>query len=135
MKPIVRHPRAEEQWRDAFRSFSLRVGFHLSLTKPMLEFLCAVADGVQWDRSLYFSERPVPDNWIASERALEKRGLIARKAQGELDSRKYEDRPPGEWCCCVLTPAGKAVVELVKLAGLFVEADAAINRRSRRKQA
>lgn len=132
----LKTPLAEQQWKDNFRKASMKVGFVLCLSKTMLEFLCAVADDVQWDRSLYHQNVPFLDNWISSERALEKRGLIERKTQEWFEAQKHkatsEQSPFCEMSCCVLTPAGKAVVELVKMAGMFVEADAAINKKARR---
>lgn len=116
------------EWRDKFRASSMKVGFTLNLTRPMLEFLCATADGVLWDRSLYRDAAlAAPDNFLASFNALAKRGLVERNLAAH-DS----DAPFGHTTIYVLTPAGKAVVELVKLAGMFVEADAAIEKKARR---
>lgn len=128
---VVKHP-AIEPWKDAFRAFSLKVGFNLHLTKSMLEMLCAIADNVVWDRGLYWKSSPAPENWIATEMALEKRGLIVRRPRSENGPYFDEKRPRGEWSLSVLTPAGKAVVEVLKVAGLFIEQDAAINKRTRR---
>ncbi len=131
-KNIIKTPLAEDQWKDAFRASSMKIGFNLNLTKTMLEYLCAVADDVQWDRSLFHQNVPYLDNWVASERALKKRGLIERKPKGWFDERKHDEHTPFcEMSMCVLTPAGSLVVELVKLAGIFVEADAAINKKAR----
>ena len=119
-------------WQDTFRAYSMRIGFQLSLSKAMLEMLCAVADDVQWDRRLYHQGSHCPENWIASTCSLVKRGLICRKDQEWLDNHKHDPHPQGEWCCYQLTPAGQCVVDLVKLAGIYVEADAAINKKARR---
>lgn len=97
----------------------------------MLEFLCATADDVQWDRALYHN-LCIPENRIASERSLEKRGLIERKPPSYFEQHKHDDRPRQNHANCILTPAGKLVVDLVKMAGVFVEADAAIEKRTRR---
>jgi len=129
---VIKTPQAQEKWRDDFRNFSMKVNFVLSLSKSMLEMLCATADGVQWDRALYRHGSHCPENWIASCRSLEKRGLIQRKSAEEIDQRKYEDHARGEWCCWTLTPAGEQVVGLLKTCGMFVEADAAINKKTRR---
>lgn len=129
---VVKTPQAQEQWRDSFRNFSMRIGFNLCLSRAMLEMLCAVSDGVQWDRALYRFGNAIPENWIASTRSLEKRGLIQRKSPDEIEKHKYDDHIRGEWCCWVLTPAGKLVVDLLKSAGMFIEADAAIQKKSRR---
>ena len=135
MKPraTIPHPSAPT-WAENFRAATVRVGFVLSLSRAQLEFLCATADGVMWDRHVYRAVS-VPDNWLASERALVKRGLIARIPEAEFDAKKYDDHGPGEFTCTRLTPAGEAVVSLLKLAGLFVEADAAINRKARGRAA
>ena len=135
-------PAAEllEQWKINLRNFSMKVGFTVSLSRAMLEYLCAVADDVQWDRSLYHHAQQ--DNWIASQRSLEKRGLIVRKTEEEHakmglnDPRRHQENADPlklyEWNCWKLSPAGECVVQLVKLAGIFVEADAAINKKARR---
>lgn len=129
----IPHPQVAEQWKDRFRGFSMKIGFQLSLSKAMIQFLCATADGVQWDRDL-FADCHQPDNWLASEGSLTKRGLIERIPAEEYKPQHLRgcDGPRGEWSCCRLTPAGQAVVGLLKLAGIFVEADAAINKKSRR---
>lgn len=130
----IRHPAAPPEWQESFRSSSMKVGFVLTLSKTMLEMLCAIADDVQWDRALYWGNLHWPDNWIAPQQSLVKRGLIVRKDQKTIDAYKHDNITFAE--CCErafwqLTPAGRSVVELVKLAGMFVEADAAINKKSR----
>lgn len=91
-----------------FRTYVMRTGLALVLTKPMLEELCALACGCQSDRALYFREvgAAAPHNFIATCAALHKRGLID-------DSRK-------------LTAIGEALVELLKRASVFKEPDAAL---------
>lgn len=137
-----------EEWKERLRNFSMRIGFNITLTKTMLEFICAVADEVQWDRALYRNGQAMAENWFASELALTKRGLIQRKPKEVLE-KEFEKRSADGMCTdakiasfefyehnvCELTPAGKCVVELLKMAGLFVESDAAINKKSRRKRA
>jgi hypothetical protein len=114
----------------------MKVGFHLSLSRSMLEFLCATADGVHWDRSLYHHDMITPENWIASSCALIKRGLIERLTREEIDAQdRSQDHVEGamyERTNYRLTPAGIQVIGLLLMAGLFVEADAAINKRARR---
>ncbi len=120
-------------WKEALRASSLRVGFNLQLTKAMLQMLCAVADGVTWDRSL-FPGLSCPDNWIGTQTSLVKRGLIQKKTREEIDSEysiRRDDAKAWEWSNYRLTPAGELVVQLIKLAGVFVEADAAINKKAR----
>lgn len=125
-----------ESWRDNLKSSSLKVGFQLCLTRTMCEFLSAVADGVRWDRSKWGSASAFPDNFLATSAALYKRGLIQRKPQAECDAREnrmQDDDKLYEWTSWNLTPAGEHVVGLLKMAGVFVEADAAIEKKSRKK--
>lgn len=123
----------QDEWQGSFRNYSLRAGFAVHLSTSMLDFICAVADDVRWDHNLYWLQRGCPGRDLAVEKCLEKRGLIRRKSlkyfkdketyQGhelECESSNYE-----------LTPAGEAVVELIKLAGIFVEADAATRKKAR----
>lgn len=117
-RPVV------DDWQDAFKSNSTRVRFAISLTRPMLEFLCAAADGVHWDRRA-FGGITFPDNWISTEYALKKRGLIIRKPP--QDATKYSVIP---WS---LTPAGVALVELLKVGGLFIESNEAVEKMAARK--
>jgi len=124
-------------WQDAFKSYSTKVGFSLQMTRPMLEFLCACSDDVYWDRSAYGSIY-FPDNWIATEHALVKRGLVVRKppqvvetqrkAAGSSAWRGNGLPPPWE-----LTPAGRGVIDLLKVAGLYLSADAATKKMATRK--
>jgi len=134
-KNILPHPAKAEEWREHFKKSSMRIGFNLNLSKTMLEYLCATADGVQWDRSIYPGNIHVPDNWIACQNALVKRGLIERKTDEEF-AKQYpdfhrRDTPRGEWCRYKLTQAGELVVGLVIMCGLFHEADAAIEKKAR----
>lgn len=120
-------------WKSAFQGHSMRSSFCLALTQPMLEFLCATADGVHWDRRIYCRQWGVakPDNWIASGRSLENRGLIERISRSDIDAQPLsmeEFQFHAHWR---LTPAGAAVVELLKVSGIFVEQDSAIEKRSR----
>lgn len=138
IKKVVQHPATKELWRESFRNFSMKIGFTLSLSKTMLEYLCAVADDAQWDRSLYWSNGHWPDNWLASQRSLEKRGLIQRKPEDAINEKmqqafrgEREGEKWYEWNHYELTPAGECIVTLLKIAGMFVEADAAINKKHR----
>jgi len=107
---------SKPDWQDAFKSCMTRVMFELKLTRAMLEFLCAISVDVHWDRRA-FGGLTYPDNWIATERALEKRGLIQRKPPREVSKLTG---PP--W---LLTPVGVSVVEMLKVGGLFIEAETA----------
>jgi len=118
-------------WRSNFKAHCLRTNFQLGLTRPQLEMLCAVADDVQWDRWT-FGGIHNPRNWIASEEALTKRGLIQRKKQQKVGhwNNAYEIKSS-----CELTDAGRLIVELLKVTGLFIESDNAIERKASAKAA
>ena len=120
-------------WQDDFRSATFRTSFMLTLSQSMLEFLCAVSDGVQWDRSQW-SHVHKPDNFLASGRSLQKRGLIVRKSDDEVRKMRHEKCEPFEYNFWKLTPAGEVLVELLKVTGMFVESDASIAKRSRRRK-
>jgi len=120
-----REPREHKpvgDWREAFRNTVMRTGMHLSLTQPMLEFICATADGVQWDR-MGASTLGRPDGFLVTAASLEKRGLVRRRV-----SSKTDDTICGA-AFHELTDAGKCVVELLKSTGVFTEADLAIEKR------
>jgi hypothetical protein len=116
------HKRAD--WQEAFRSQMTRVTFNLTLTRAMLEFLCAASENVQWDRRA-FGHLGYADNWIATERALTKRGLIQRKPP-----QKVESGMPPPW---ELTPVGVATVEMLKVGGLYIQAQEAADKIQKRK--
>jgi len=121
-------PISNDAWKQDFIGASMRSHFSLNLSQAMLEFLCAVADGVTWDRQLYFqSLGSQADTFLATSRALEKRGLIVRLPRGE----RLKEQSFCESSCWELTPAGEKVVDLLKLVGLFIEADAAISKKAR----
>jgi hypothetical protein len=134
-KKILPHPAKGEEWREHFKKSSMRVGFTINLSKTMLEYLCAVSDGVQWDRSLYPGNVHVPDNWLACQNALLKRGLIECKSDDQFRSQypaiNTDGFPRGEWTWFRLTQAGELVVGLVIMCGLFHEADAGIEKKAR----
>jgi hypothetical protein len=122
-------PSEVQNWRAAFQSSAMRTSFCLALSQPMLEFLCAVAEGVRWDRALYYQQYGIakPDNWLAASHALQKRGLIGPHAPVQLAGTNEEWCGRSNW---VLTPAGEALVQLLKVAGIFVSADAALMKRT-----
>ena len=119
----------QPEWQERFQSNTTRVAFTLSLTQAMLEFLCACSDDVYWDRRKYRTLL-YPDNWIATEHGLVRRGLVKRKPPKLVEKQRTNEfsRPPWE-----LTPAGRAVVELLKVGGIFIEAEAARDKLSKRK--
>lgn len=122
-------------WAQALRGSMLKFGVHLHLSQAMLEFLCAVADDVKWDRALDRGNIHRPDNWIASEVALTRRGLIKRKPPEILRECDRNRAAKPEWASCELTPAGKCVVELVKMSGIFVEQIESVVRQLRQARA
>lgn len=122
-------------WQSQFRSHTMRTGFCLALSQPMIEMLCAIADDVQWDRGQHHTIHR-PDNIFASFRALEKRGLAVAKGDSERRTTSQLLSMPEDRYCeyshWKLTPAGKAMVQLLKVTGIFAEADAAITKKARR---
>lgn len=128
-------------WKAAFLRSTLRTGFCLALTQPMLEALCAVADRVQWDRFVFRHTmgQAAPNSWLVTLHALESRGLTRHRGtevtHAEEESRTAAERSQRlvDEICDVweLTPAGEKVVELLKLTGVFVEQVAATNLRAR----
>lgn len=126
-----------EEWRDKFRHFTMRTNFQLGLTRPQLEFLCAVSRDCQWDRSLYKGPF-APDNFIASSHALEKRGLIVRRSQEVIQEQvKAHQKSKNWWADWLssydLTDAGWLVCELLKVTGLFVEPDLYVERTAKKR--
>lgn len=117
---------APPQWQQNFKTSTIKVGFCLNLTRAMLEFLCATADDVNWDRAL-FGDIHYPDNWMATGNALFKRGLVERKSQDEIGKAWINNQRASarEECSTYwrLTPAGLKVVELLKVTGMFIVAD------------
>lgn len=116
---------ARPEWQEHFQGCMTRISFKLLLSRPMMEMLCATSDDVYWDRARYGGMFE-PDNFLGTERALVNRGLIVRKLR--LKNKEDIGRPPYE-----LTPAGLAVVELLKVGGLFLEAEEANKRMKKRK--
>lgn len=114
-------------WQSDFKAATMRTNFMLTLTQSMIQYLSATADNVMWDR-FDFHDLHVPDNWLATEHALTKRGLVRRRSTDEL--RRNSASLP-DYSCCELTPAGAAVVQLLKVTGIFVEADAALRKKAR----
>ncbi len=136
-KKILSHPEKLQEWKSHLRNSSMKVGFQISLSRSMLEYLCAVADNVQWDRSMFWNLH-APDNWIAAQNALVRRGLISRRSEEEIKQRitrhhrgEMKDGDFHEWNHYVLTPAGEAVVSLLKMAGLFEEQMASIDKKAK----
>ena len=56
-------------WASDFQNSTMRTAFNLHLSQPMIEFLCAVADDCQWERSRYHNIH-MPDNFISTSTAL-----------------------------------------------------------------
>ena len=124
-----------DAWRGAFKGATMRSSFSLTLSHAMLEFFCAVGDGVWGDRTLYFNAPGVVDNSLTSARALEKRGLIVHSSGPFTDEDFQAMWDHGEMRgIYVLTPAGEKVFELLKLTGIYVENDAAIAKKVRERR-
>lgn len=121
---------SRDDYIAAFQSHTTRVGFKLVMTQPMMEFLCAVADDAEWDRRKYGSIC-YPDNFLATEHALTRRGLIRRKPP--VLSKKQVKADQYDRSFCELTPVGEAVVAMMKAGGIFIECEIARERLSRRK--
>lgn len=131
----MKRKQVDNSWREKFKSNTTRVSFQLVLTRPMLEFLCATADDTHWDRSAFGGSLTVPDNWSTTEHALTRRGLIRRKTLEEIDAmrrtKKFAELVATS--NCELTPAGRAVCDLLKVGGLFLEQKEALRRMDARK--
>ena len=134
-KTRLKHPAVDDTWKQSFQQSTFRTSFNLSLSQPMIEMLCAIADDVQWDRRQEMTIHR-PDNWLATNAALVKRGLARRKTDEERaklrKSKTYIEELYGEVSYYTLTPAGEAVVQLFKVTGVFIEADNAITKRFRK---
>lgn len=96
----------------------------------MMEYLCALSDDVHWDRRRYHTIF-YPDNFLATQHALERRGLIQRKSPRLI--KKDDNKDPWSVTFQMLTPAGISVVEMLKVGGLFIEAEEAAKKLSKRK--
>ena len=117
-------------WKDNFKSHTMRTNFQLGLTRTQMEYLCSVADDVKWDR-FQFGSIHTPSNWMAAEGALTRRGLIQRKKDGRgqwKTGNVYDIRST-----CELTDAGKLVTELLKITGIFLESDNSLERKAAAK--
>lgn len=137
-------------WQERFLSNTNRSSFRLHLTQPMIEFLSAIAEDCDWDRKYYkYDCGMFPDNFLATQRALEERGLIEEKpavlkVRCDIDKKRKAAAKEGRsyhhgdeirvaaggdykplW---QLTPAGRQLVELFKITGMFREAKLAKSR-------
>ena len=121
-----------QSWQDAFRSNMTRITFSLTLTRAMLEFLCATADDVEWDRWRYGGIL-WPNNFLATEHALTKRGLVQRKSLKLVNEQKAAVLKDKHVIPCELTPVGLAVVEMLRIGGMFIPAEEALERLTNRR--
>ncbi len=124
----------KDAWRNKFLGSVCRIGFQLALSRSMLEMLCAISDGVQWNRAM-FPGLIVPDNWIASQAALLNRGLIVEKSEKERNADITTAHILNEsytWQRYKLSPAGEKTIDLIRISGMFVQSDAAIVKRMRK---
>ena len=124
-KKTIKKP--DDSWKSDFEQHTMRGHFQLTLSHTMIEHLCAVSDNVHWDRARY-SSLHAPDNWLATQNALMKRGLIRRK-----ERRAPKKRTGDFWTDSAigweLTPAGKHLIRLFKEVGIFHEAEGATIRK------
>lgn len=123
-------------WQQAFLSNTTRIGFNLVLTQPMMEMLCALSEDLEWDRDFVHSIL-IPCNFLATWEALTRRGLVERKTEAEINEifAKSKRERMRVTPFVRLTPAGCAVVEMLKIGGLFIEAKIAKDKLSKRKRA
>lgn len=85
----------------AFKDYATGTAFSISLSKPQIDCLCQIEQrGGSWQL-------------LTTSYALQRKGLIERKFDSDAPHRR-------QWSMR-LTEAGKAVVPLIKLAGLWVE--------------
>jgi hypothetical protein len=83
---------------NEFADYVTGTAFNLSLSKPQIECLCQIEQtGGSWQL-------------LSTSYALQRKGLIAREFSA------------GNWRM-QLTEAGRAVIPLLKLAGLYVQAE------------
>ncbi len=129
-----------DAWRALFLRSTLKTGFCLVLTQPMLEQLCAISDQVNWDRSVFRHSMGLasPDSPVTRS-ALERRGLvrhrgtrILRDEERDRSNQERHERWNDEICdVWELTPAGEQLVELLRTTGVFLEQSAATTLRAR----
>lgn len=125
-------------WLDNARSYAIRVGFCVWLTKAMLEFLCAVDAGVSWDRERFGSVFE-PDSTKVTSASLVKRGMIQYPPMRDREkiARRRIDAAGGDADLVSLarvTPFGKTVVASIKCLGLFHVSDNAVRKNVRGKK-
>jgi len=128
-------------WQRRFQQDTVQVDFSVKRLTPRLRaFICAVADGVEWDRQAEFGGGVGAGGGTAAAAKLFRRGLIKAKCpdQAETDARAAAaaavlagEAEWGEFTNWELTPAGTHVVALLRLAGLFMEAELATVKRLR----
>jgi hypothetical protein len=133
-------PALPDAWRALFLRSTLKTGFCLVLTQPMLEQLCAVADRVEWDRSVFRHAMGLANpNNPTTLNALERRGLVRHRGtqvvrnesterSAEQDYKRWKDHICDVW---ELTPAGELLVKLLRTTGVFLEQAAATDLRAR----
>lgn len=122
----------------AFRQSCLKVGFYMSLSAPMVETLCAIADNCRPDRWWDYVNSNNKSGDASSLIALKKRGLIVDRYGTEeweaeiravtAEDHQWNDLPERH----ALTSIGKALVQMLIEGGLFIQSDQSIRRRVRR---
>ncbi len=126
-------PAAPGTWKDHFRHTVMREHLTLKLSPAQMEYLCAVAEDVVWDRSRLSTVGT--DTRLATEDSLVRRGFIERKAGKELTQIKFVDIWHDAPSLSKLTPLGEAFVNMLKVGGVFIHSQgaAARARAARRK--
>jgi hypothetical protein len=83
---------------NAFKEYVTGTAFALSLSKPQIECLCQIEQtGGSW-------------SLLTTSYALQRKGLVMREFDGANNKM-----------CIKLTDAGKALMPLLKLAGLWMD--------------
>lgn len=100
-------PPKRHDWREHFSAYTTSTAFSLQISKYQCALLCAIEDGT-W--STWWTTGP-RNHFYGMFLALDRRGLVERNEEHYSDPRwtgwRYR-----------LTPAGKHVLALLRLAGL-----------------
>jgi hypothetical protein len=116
----------------AFLRTALRTGFHLTLSEPMMEMLTSIEGGMHWARTREGGSVLRPNNVIATQMALVNRGLVIENPS-VIPTIRNPRRESDHWVnkSLVLTPIGKVVLTLFRVAGIYVPDEMAQIRKAR----